>query len=105
MLGSFVGSSIGSLTYDFGYKKAISFCVDTGFTMFGLVEQDYTLPEDIIKEIGIDVLDYESFEFESFEHDTFTASTFEPESFKPESLDIVYLRRGVIGVSKIGYVV
>ena len=93
MIGSFVGSSIGSLTYDYGYKKAISFCVDTGFTMFGLVEQDYTLPEEIIKQIGVDVLDYE----------TFDVDTFSPETFEPESLDIIYLRRGVIGVSKIGY--
>lgn len=103
MIGSFVGSSIGSLTYDYGYKKAISFCVDTGFTMFGLVEQDYTLPEEIIKQIGVDVLDYETFDVDTFSPETFSIETFEPETFEPESLDIVYLRRGVIGVSKIGY--
>ena len=100
MIGSFVGSSIGSLTYDYGYKKAISFCVDTGFTMFGLVEQDYTLPEEIIKQIGVDVLDYETFDVNTFSPETFSIETFEP-----ESLNIVYLRRGVIGVSKIGYLI
>jgi len=104
MLGSFVGSTIGSLTYDFGYKKALSFCVDTGFTMFGLVEQDYTLPDEIVKKIGVDVLDYETFDVETFEPETFEIETFAPETFEPESLDIVYLRRGVIGVSKIGYI-
>ena len=104
MLGSFIGSSVGALTYDVGYKRALSFCVDTGFTLFGLVEQDYELPEKIIKEIGVDVLDYETFDVDSFDCETFGVESFEPETFNPESLDIIYLRRGVIGVSKIGYV-
>ncbi len=104
MLGSFLGSSVGALTYDIGYKKALSFCIDTGFTMFGLVEQDYELPESIMREIGIEVFDYETFEPETFEPETFAVETFSPETFEPESLDIVYLRRGVIGISKIGYI-
>lgn len=43
-----MGSVVGSFTYDYGYKKALSFCIDTGFTLFGLVEQD-----DIIKQMGL----------------------------------------------------
>ena len=104
MLGSFLGSTIGSLTYDYGYKKAISFCVDSGFAMFGLVEQDYTLPESIMREIGIDVFDYDTFDVDSFEPETFTISSFQPESFNADHLQIAYLRRGVIGVSRIGYI-
>ena len=38
MIGSFVGSIIGSFTYNVGHKAIVSFCVDSGFTMFGLVE-------------------------------------------------------------------
>lgn len=72
--------------------------------MFGLVEQDYTLPDEIVKKIGVDVLDYETFDVETFEPETFEIETFAPETFEPESLDIIYLRRGVIGVSKIGYI-
>ena len=104
MLGSFLGSTIGSLTYDYGYKKAISFCVDSGFTMFGLVEQNYTLPDSIMREIGLDVFDYETFDVDSFKPDTFTIDSFQPESFNTDRLQITFLRRGVIGVSKIGYV-
>lgn len=104
MIGSFLGSIIGSFTYNIGHKAVLSFCVDSGFTMFGLVEQDYTLPKEIIREIGIETFDYESFEISSFEPETFLISTFEVDTFKPETLNIHFLRRGVIGVSRIGYI-
>ena len=104
LIGSFVGSIVGSFAYDFGYKKALSFCVDTGFTLFGLVEQDYTLPDDIIKEIGIETFDYETFEVDGFKPDTFVIESFAFDTFEPDNLEIKFLRRGVIGVSKIGYI-
>lgn len=104
MIGSFLGSIIGSFTYTVGHKAVLSFCVDSGFTMFGLVEQDYTLPKEIIKEIGIETFDYESFEISSFEPESFLISTFEVDTFELETLNIHFLRRGVIGVSKIGYI-
>jgi hypothetical protein len=103
MLGSFVGSVFGSFTYDVGYKAAVSFCVDTGFTMFGLVKQDFVLPKEIIEQIGISTFDYETFEAETFKPESFQFESFECDTFEPETLGITYLRRGVIGVSRIGY--
>lgn len=103
MLGSFLGSLIGTFTYNAGYKAALSFCVDSGFTMFGLVEQNYELPKELLNEIGVDVFDYETFEFDTFEADTFNIETFDFDSFAPDTLGITFLRRGVIGVNKVGY--
>ena len=104
MIGSFVGSLIGTFTYNVGYKAVLSFCVDSGFTMFGLVEQDYVLPKELIKEIGIETFDYETFETSTFEPKSFAVSSFELDTFEPDTLDIHFLRRGVIGVSRIGYI-
>lgn len=104
MIGSFIGSVIGSFAYNYSSKAILSFCVDSGFTMFGLVEQDYTLPESVLKEIGIEVFEYDQFEYTKFHHDEFQYSPFELEQFKYDTIDITFLRRGVIGVSKIGYV-
>ncbi len=104
MIGSFVGSIIGSFTYNIGYKAVVSFCVDSGFIMFGLVEQDYTLPKEIIEQMGIETFEYESFQYDTFEPDSFSFDTFETDTFEPDTLDITFLRRGVIGVSKVGYV-
>lgn len=104
MLGSFVGSLIGSFAYNVGYNAMLSFCVDTGFTMFGLVEQDYQLPDEVLESIGIEVFDYEQFDFSEFVFDEFHFEEFNFEKFEPDGLSISVLRRGVIGVSKIGYV-
>lgn len=103
MIGSFIGSLVGSFTYNVGYNAVLSFCVDSGFTMFGLVEQDYVLPKELIKEIGIEIFDYETFETSTFEPKSFVVSSFKIDTFEPDKLDIHFLRRGVIGVSRIGF--
>ena len=86
------------------YKATISFCTETGVTLFGLVEQDYQLPEDIIEEMGLETFDFDTFSVDTFEADTFKFETFDAESIEPDTLGIRMLRRGVLGISKIGYV-
>ncbi len=104
MLGSFVGSMIGTLTYTCGYHAILSLCVESGFTFWGMVEQDYKLPENVLDEIGIDVFEYEQMEYSRFEKQEFEPIRFEPESICLSELSVTVLRRGVIGISKIGYV-
>ena len=104
MIGSFIGSAIGSFAYNCGYSAVMSFCVDTGFTMFGLVKQDYTLPEDVLEYIGVDVFQYEKFLPKQFQKQNFTPLNFNQKEFEANTLGIRILRRGVIGVSEIGYV-
>jgi hypothetical protein len=104
MLGSFIGSVVGSFVYSHGYNAILSFCVDSGFTMFGLVEQSYVLPTEIIKEIGIDVFEYEKFDYDRFEYKKFEHEKFAYKKFNFSQFDITFLRRGVIGISKIGYI-
>ncbi len=55
LLGGLIGTSF-CVVYNIGKKKLISFCVDTGFTCFGLVEQNYELPEDVLNELGIETI-------------------------------------------------
>lgn len=104
MIGSFVGSAVGSFAYNCGYSAVMSFCVDTGFTMFGLVKQDYALPEDVLEDIGIDVFKYEKFLPVQFQQQHFSAITFERQKLEANTLGIRILRRGVIGVSEVGYI-
>ncbi len=102
-LGSFVGSLLGSFAYSTGYNKAISFCIESGWTMFGLVEQDYTLPEEALKNLGIEVFDYEKFELETFEFSQFKPMVFQMECFIPPQIEFTFLRRGVIATNRVGY--
>ena len=81
----------------------MSFCVDSGCTFFGIVDQDYQLPQEIMDEIGIEVFDYEKFEYDSFQYDNFRFDTFSPDTFQYDKFGITILRRGVIGVGKVGY--
>lgn len=104
MLGSFVGSVVGAFTYDKVYSVALSFCADTRFTLFGLVKQDYRLPDEVFTSIGIEPFKAENFELDEFVADEFTIDEFDVEEFRTETFEITPLRRGVIGVSKIGYI-
>lgn len=104
LVGSFVGSVVGSFVYNAGYKAALSFCIETGVTLFGLVKQDYKLPDDIIEELGLETFSFDTFSSDTFEADSFAFDTFAAESIQPDTLGITMLRRGVIGVSTIGYV-
>ena len=72
--------------------------------MFGLVKQDYTLPEDVLEYIGIDVFQYEKFLPKQFQKENFAPLNFNQRKFEADTLGIRILRRGVIGVSEIGYV-
>ena len=62
--------------------------------MFGLVDQNYMLPDEVMEAIGFDVFKYEEFTFNEFQ----------VEESEVDSLSIEFLRRGVIGVHQIGYV-
>lgn len=59
LLGNFVGSFVGSFAYIAVDKAFISFAVYSGWTFFGVVKQNYILPDNVIEELGIDLFDYE----------------------------------------------
>ena len=103
MLGSFVGSVVGSFAYDVGCNAILSFCVDTGFTMFGLVDQNYELPDEVLEEIGIELFQYEQLNYNQFQYNEFSFKEFTYLQSQPDTLSIGILRRGVIGVAQIGY--
>ena len=104
MLGSLVGGVIGGFVYNAGKSLFMSFCVESGCTFFGLVDQNYQLPQEIIDEIGIEVFEYEKFEYDKFQFDRFEFDRFTPDTFEFDKFGISIIRRGVIGVGKIGYI-
>ena len=103
VLGTLVGTSF-CVAYNIGKKKLISFCVDTGFTCFGLVEQNYELPEEVLKEIGVDVIPIPTVSYESVDIPEVKLQVLEPERAEFETIQMTVLKRGIIGVNKVGYV-
>lgn len=104
MLGSFIGSMFGGLAYSAGYQTVLSFCVDTGFTMFGLVDQDYVLPRSVLEQIGIELFEYEKFSYPKFDYAKASIERVSISRPNIQKVGITFLRRGVIGIREIGYV-
>lgn len=103
VIGGFIGFSV-SVIYDIGKKKLISYCVDTGFTCFGLVEQNYELPEEVLNELGVETIPIPRTHIDRVDVQKTQVMGTPIERSDYETIDITVLRRGVIGVNKIGYV-
>lgn len=101
-IGSLLGCSI-AVVYNIGKKKFISFCVDTGFTCFGLVEQNYELPEEILAEMGVHTIPVPRTEVSRVDVNR-TNTVTDVNKISYETIDISVLRRGIIGVNRVGYV-
>lgn len=71
--------------------------------MFGLVDQNYELPDEVLEEIGIELFQYEQLDYNPFHYDEFSFKDFTYLQSQPDTLSIGILRRGVIGVAQIGY--
>jgi len=104
MLGSLVGSCMASVVLNISEKYLISFCIDTGFTCFGLVEQDYTLPTEILKEIGFDITELNYTDFNYAAINKMEINRVQLNTTELNTVDFIKVKRGIIGVNKIGYV-
>ena len=102
LIGSLIGSAFGA-AYGIAKKRFLSLCVDTGFTCFGLVDQDYTLPEEVLKDMGLDITPIERVEVSKNGLDI-VEMTDDVDRTDFETVEIKVLRRGILGVNKIGYI-
>lgn len=104
MLGSLLGSCVASVVVGVGEQCLISFCVESGFTCFGLVKQNYVLPEAYLVEMGIDVIAISSVDVKKTQVEHTAIKHIEPKRINYHTIELFMVRRGVIGVNAIGYV-
>lgn len=100
-IGSLLGCSV-AIVYNVGKKKLISFCVDTGFTCFGLVEQNYEIPEKVLNEMGIHTIQVPRTEVKRMDIECIHTHNL-ISTVNYETINITMLKRGIIGVNKVGY--
>lgn len=106
MVGYAIGSLLGcslSVAYGIGKKHLISFCVDSGFTCFGLVDQNYELPEEALSRLGIDYIPIPKAKILTTNINK-TSTENQIEHNQLETIDIQILKRGIIGINRVGYV-
>ncbi len=102
LLGNFVGSFVGSFAYIAADKACMSFCIESGWTLFGLVKQDYQLPDEVIKELGFDLAEVDEFNVNEYSYDEYVLDEYSIDEYDADFIHII--RRGVIGVHQIGYI-
>ena len=105
-IGYLVGSLLGStfaVAYNVGKRKLISFCIDSGFTAFGLVEQNYQLPDEVLADIGLDTIPVPRASVSRAEIPRASAS-YIVQKATFETVDIKMVKRGIISVNKVEYV-
>ena len=99
-----MGSLVGSFVFVTYEKAVLSYCVSSGSTFFGLVEQDYKLPDEVLKELGVNLFEYEEYVPYETSFDEYQPDFYEPIAYEPTTIDIRILRRGIISVRQVGYV-
>lgn len=104
MLGSFIGSVVGSGVFWIEDRVIISLCREYGCTFFGLVDQDYTLPDEILDEMGVDRVGFQELSSNQFVPDLFEFHVFSFDEFTYDKFAVNILSRDLIGIYKIGYV-
>ena len=107
MLGTLIGAVIGGLSYKWLNDLSISLCIEKGYTFFGLVKQDYTIPEPLHKFLISDRINLrketisDSIKLEPIHLEAISE---QPIGFGERILKLM-LERQVVGVNKIAYIV
>lgn len=101
-LGNFVGSMIGAFAF-VDYENAIlSYCASSGSTFFGIVDQNFRLPDTVLRELGVSLFDYEQYFYDEYKYNEYIPSLYKIDTYDANMVRI--LRRGVIGVRQVGYI-
>lgn len=104
MIGSFVGSILGSIVATGKNALIMALCANTGITLFGLVDQDYTLSDEMIKGLGLNVVELKRVEPKKNDVNYNQVNRINLSKNNLKSIEVFTLRRGVIGVRRIGYI-
>lgn len=104
MLGSLIGSTLASIGLGISESYLLSYCVDSGFTCFGLVNQDYELPDSILEDMGISLTTVDRVSVDRINVDRVVPKTVKVDRIEYETVDYRIVRRGIIGINRIGYI-
>lgn len=103
-IGSMIGSLIGGLVFSFKEHVMISLCTVKGYTIFGLVEQDYTMPRAVREKLGFPVYGFDEYQFQEYQFQEYKPIQYQWQDYKWKSIECILLKRGVVACRKIGYI-
>lgn len=104
MVGSFVGSVLGTILTEGKNALIMGLCASTGITLFGLVDQDYSLSKEMISSLGLNVVELNRIELNRTTINRNSVTRNEIQRNQVNHLEFFSLHRGVVGVRRLGYV-
>lgn len=102
LVGSIVGSAVGGLAFAPIKSCVLKMASSSGFSFFGLVQQDYELPESTARELGIKRAYFKAAQFERAEPGS--PKVRGAQARHAHTIGISYNERGIIGINKVGYI-
>lgn len=100
-IGNVVGTLVGTITFSVTENILMGLCVRNGYTLFGLVEQDYTLPEGLLQELGLDLPQTDTVYMDMTE-----IQEVDLDEISIDETPMCYikmLRRGIFSIHHVGY--
>lgn len=104
MVGSMVGSIIANTVFNHVNNMMLGIAIENGCAFFGIVDHSYELPDEVLEELGYDILNYFECEQKNIDYHLFNYHNFNYHEIEYHEMDLVFVKRGVIGVNKIGYI-
>ncbi len=101
IIGSILGAALTRQSVREAERLVMAIAVRQGWTFFGMVNQDYRVPEEILSGLGWDTVDWERVELDRVQLDAVELDSVDADTVELDS--VRFLRRGVIGVRQIGY--
>lgn len=99
LIGNIVGAVVARLAIDQANAAVLGIAVETGWTFFGLVDQNYAVPAALLSESG-----WRTVELQKFEPRTAELRSLELRTVDLDRIDVTVLRRGVVAFRRVGYV-
>lgn len=104
LIGSVVGSAVGCLAFVPLKSCLLKASTISGITFFGLIEQDESVPPQMLRELGIKGARFKAAEYKQERHEEVGARLSNVKMVGLHTLGVKQLSRDVIGVNKVGYV-
>lgn len=99
MIGNIAGAVVARLVIDQVGGVVLGIAAETGWTLFGLVEQDHQVPPHLLVESGWSVLDVRK-----FQPSQLRIQKFQPMTLTPRTINFQVLRRGVVAFGRVAYI-
>ena len=102
MLGALVGNIVGAVAARMAIEQVnevvIGIAVETGWSVFGLVDQNYTVPSDVLEASGWSVFKVQELDLRRLDY-----QRFQPQVLEVKTVGMRVLRRGVVSFSRVAY--